>query len=276
MILAGVATFVALFWIDAPYGRFAPDKATLWGPLLPARWAWFIQESPSLLWMLFSWHQLSDAAHLAATPNQILAALFCFHYVVRAWIFPFLLNQGKPVPLSVMLMAWMFCMYNGWMQGGYLFTADETRPAQYAKDWLLQPRTQIGLALFVIGWAANQHADYTLRHLRDKKTDDKARKDGADSAKGDSGSSSSSSAHVQHRYKIPHGGLFHFVSAANYTAEIIEWGGWALAANSWPATAFWIFTFCNLAPRAISSHRWYKTHFPNYPKDRKAVIPFIW
>jgi hypothetical protein len=26
MVLSGFASFVALFWIDAPYGRFAPDK----------------------------------------------------------------------------------------------------------------------------------------------------------------------------------------------------------------------------------------------------------
>jgi hypothetical protein len=40
-------------------------------------------------------------------------------------------------------------------------------------------------------------------------------------------------------------------------------------------SAFWLFTIFNLAPRAISSHRWYLKHFPNYPKDRKAVIPYL-
>jgi 3-oxo-5-alpha-steroid 4-dehydrogenase 1 len=30
-----------------------------------------------------------------------------------------------------------------------------------------------------------------------------------------------------------------------------------------------------LLPRALDHHRWYKRRFPEYPKERKAVIPFI-
>ena len=37
---------------------------------------------------------------------------------------------------------------------------------------------------------------------------------------------------------------------------------------------FVLFTLSNLYPRAISSHRWYLEKFPDYPKDRKAIIPF--
>lgn len=214
--------------------------------------------------------------------------MFCFHYFFRSWVFPFLLNQGKPVPLGIVAMAFGFCVWNGWMQGSYLFEAADTAPGHYARDWLALPRVQAGIALFALGWAANQHADYVLRHLRDappaaaggrSAASDpaaKARKDGADSAAaGPSSGASASSGSVASRYRVPYGGLFRFTSAANYTAEIIEWGGFALAAWSVPATAFWLFTILNLAPRAVSYHRWYKQNFPNYPKDRKAVIPFI-
>ena len=37
-----------------------------------------------------------------------------------------------------------------------------------------------------------------------------------------------------------------------------------------------VFTFANLAPRAWSHHKWYRKKFPDYPKQRRAVIPFIW
>jgi len=50
-------------------------------------------------------------------------------------------------------------------------------------------------------------------------------------------------------YKIPHGGMFRFVSAGNYASEILEWTGYALAAWSLPAAAFATFVFANLAPR---------------------------
>jgi len=44
---------------------------------------------------------------------------------------------------------------------------------------------------------------------------------------------------------------------------------------SLPGLAFFVFTFANLFPRAIRAHKWYRAKFPDYPKDRKAVVPFI-
>ncbi|WP_202814177.1 hypothetical protein [Legionella steelei] len=29
------------------------------------------------------------------------------------------------------------------------------------------------------------------------------------------------------------------------------------------------------SPRTITHHRWYRLHFSNYPKERKALIPFL-
>ena len=58
-------------------------------------------------------------------------------------------------------------------------------------------------------------------------------------------------------YKIPRGGTFEYVSAANYFGEIVEWSGFALAAApSLPAAAFAFFTFANLAPRGWRHHQW--------------------
>lgn len=78
-------------------------------------------------------------------------------------------------------------------------------------------------------------------------------------------------------YKIPQGGAFRLVSGANFAGEILEWSGWALAAGGqMPASAFALFTFCNIAPRAWHHHCWYKDKFDDYPKERRAVIPFVW
>ena len=44
---------------------------------------------------------------------------------------------------------------------------------------------------------------------------------------------------------------------------------------SLPGLAFFIFTFANLFPRGIASHKWYKEKFPDYPASRKAVIPLL-
>jgi hypothetical protein len=58
-------------------------------------------------------------------------------------------------------------------------------------------------------------------------------------------------------YKIPRGGAFEYVSAANYFGEMLEWAGWALAAGSAPAAAFAFFTAANLAPRGWRHHQWW-------------------
>lgn len=96
------------------------------------------------------------------------------------------------------------------------------------------------------------------------------------------------------------GGMFYFVSGANFFGEIVEWCGFALAAWSLPAFAFAFFTACSIGPRAYHHHRWlhspasycrvkesliwfvfviidrdYKKRFEDYPSSRKAVIPFI-
>ena len=62
---------------------------------------------------------------------------------------------------------------------------------------------------------------------------------------------------------------------AHYLGEIIEWTGWAIATWSPAGLAFALYTFANLAPRAITHHRWYRERFPDYPRDRKALLPFL-
>ncbi|XP_004698460.1 3-oxo-5-alpha-steroid 4-dehydrogenase 1 [Echinops telfairi] len=72
------------------------------------------------------------------------------------------------------------------------------------------------------------------------------------------------------------GGLFEYVTAANYFGEIVEWLGFALAGWSIQSSAFALFTFCNLFRRAEHHHRWYLKKFKDYPKSRKIIFPYIY
>jgi 3-oxo-5-alpha-steroid 4-dehydrogenase 1 len=75
---------------------------------------------------------------------------------------------------------------------------------------------------------------------------------------------------------VPQFGLFQLVSCANLFAEVLEWFGFAVAAYpSLPALSFALWTFFNLAPRAVAHHRWYQRQFPDYPPNRRAIIPFL-
>ena len=42
-----------------------------------------------------------------------------------------------------------------------------------------------------------------------------------------------------------------------------------------PAVAFVVWTLANLVPRAIRNHRWYHDKFPDYPPERRALVPYL-
>lgn len=77
-------------------------------------------------------------------------------------------------------------------------------------------------------------------------------------------------------YRIPQGGMFELVSCPNYFGEMVEWLGWAIMTWSWAGLGFFLYTCSNLVPRAIGNHKWYLEKFKeDYPRHRKAVIPFL-
>jgi protein-S-isoprenylcysteine O-methyltransferase Ste14 len=76
-------------------------------------------------------------------------------------------------------------------------------------------------------------------------------------------------------YGIPLRGAFRWISNPNYLGELVEWTGWAILAGNPAGWAFAFFTFCNLFPRAISNHKWYRERFRDYPVKRKIIIPYI-
>jgi len=77
-------------------------------------------------------------------------------------------------------------------------------------------------------------------------------------------------------YKISNDRLFRWVSSPNYLGEITIWVGWAIATWSWPGLTFAFWTIANLLPRARANHAWYKATFPDYPPERKALVPGLW
>ena len=77
-------------------------------------------------------------------------------------------------------------------------------------------------------------------------------------------------------YYSPQGFLYRYISCPNYFGEIIEWLGWAILTLSPSGLVFFIWTFANLVPRARSNHNWSKSNILNYPKNRKAIFPYIY
>lgn len=207
--------------------------------------AWVIQEAPSLCVPVWCLHNGKE--ELVGSPVNLIL-LFCFigHYANRTIIFPFQIRGGKDTPVGVIISALFFTTLNGIIQGYYF-----TQIHRYDTAHLMSPMFIVGMGLFFNGLVINLHSDSILRNLRKP---------------GETG------------YKIPRGGMFRYISGANFFGEILEWFGFAVASGfAFPAVTFALCTACNIAPRAVQHHRWYLTKFEDYEKlGRKAIIPFVY
>ncbi|OXB70347.1 UNVERIFIED_CONTAM: hypothetical protein H355_012538 [Colinus virginianus] len=157
LVALGAGSALLLRFIPMPYGRYSSRR---FGWLIPARPAWLLQELPALLVPL----ALAACVPVWRLPNAALLSCFVLHYVHRkshwdflpkckihsgcgfgqtqtvkvkqltALIFPFLIRQGKPTPFFTFLLALLFCIYNGYLQGRSLSSY-----AEYPSDWLKHP-----------------------------------------------------------------------------------------------------------------------------------------
>ena len=233
----GFITLISLLFIAAPYGRFVRQG---WGPSVKALYGWVIMESPAVL-MISLWFLQSEYN----TISFIMLLIWQTHYLRRTFHYPFKMKgKNKPFPILLVVFAIAFNMMNGYINGFYIF-----QKANYGIEWLYHWKFILGTVIFYIGYYINTQSDNIFSRLK-KSADD--------------------------GYSIPEGGLFKYVSSPHYFGEIIEWTGWAILTWSWAGLAFAFYTFANLAPRALSHHKWYKKEFLEYPKNRKAIIPFIW
>lgn len=79
-------------------------------------------------------------------------------------------------------------------------------------------------------------------------------------------------------YGIPRGGWFDYVSCPHYMAEIVIYAALLIITKAADSAMWFLFAFValNLTKNAIATHAWYKEKFGDkYPKNRKALIPFV-
>lgn len=234
-----VAIVPILLKVTPPYGRHTSES---WGPTISSKLGWIIMEIPVII--VFSYLFLTGDAE-KSLPLYIFFGLFMLHYFNRVFIFPFRIKEnGKKMPVLIVAMAFFFNLCNGFFNGYWFGNFAPVYELSWFYDW----RFILGIILFFTGMYINMSSDNKLLGLR------KGGKKG---------------------YFIPYGGLFNYVSSPNLFGEIIEWLGWAILCWCMPAFSFALWTMANLIPRAIDHHRWYKRRFEDYPKERKAVVPFL-
>jgi len=237
-ISVALITFLSLvvLKVRAPYGRHSNNN---WGVMISNKWGWFFMELPAFLLMpalaLFGPAPKNEVTYL-------LVALWVLHYGNRTLVYPFRIKTNhKKMPLLIALSAILFNGMNGFLNGYFLGYLNESLYS------FTEVHVIAGLIIFITGMIINISSDNTLIALRK----------GADG------------------YRIPNGGLFQYVSCPNHFGEIVEWIGFMVLAWNLPSITFAVWTFCNLCPRSLNHHHWYFEQFSDYPKRRKALIPFI-
>lgn len=243
MAALAVVVFAALHFVTAGYGVMYTKR---WGPTVGNRLGWVLMEAPVFFAMGVLW-ALSPRCSEAAP--CVMASLFMLHYFQRSFIFPLRIKGKSRMPLAIVAMGVTFNLVNAYMLGGWIFYV---APASaYGVDWLWSPQFIAGTLVFFIGMGINWQSDNIIRHLRKP---------------GDTG------------HYIPRGGMFRYVTSANYFGEFTEWVGYAILTWSWAGAVFALWTFANLAPRARSLHRRYISEFgEEYRRlGRNYILPFIY
>lgn len=243
MAVVAVFIFLGLFFIDAGYGKFYTPK---WGPSVDNHLGWFLMEVPVFIAMLVLWW-CSDRR--ADPMRLVFLVLFELHYFHRSFIFPRQMHGHSRMPWAIVIMGALFNTLNAFMQGGWLFYVS---PADYYPlSWLRSLPFIAGTALFLYGMYVNIQSDGIIRSLR--KPGDTA-------------------------HYLPQGGMFRYVTSANYLGEWLEWTGFAILTWSWAGAVFSLWTFANLAPRAARIYDLYSREFPDQLDTHKVkrIIPFIY
>ncbi len=111
-----------------------------------------------------------------------------------------------------------------------------------------------GLALFILCEIGNFSVHVTLRNLRPPGTKERR---------------------IPYPDSNPMSLMFYFVSCPNYTYEVGAWLGFTIMTQSLPALLFTLAGFGQMAQWALGKHRNYRKEFEKYPRNRKAIVPFV-
>ncbi len=184
------------------------------------------------------------SSFVASLYHQLIFLAVTLHFAKRCLEVLFLHRySGKISILTTALITWAY--------SSIAFSIHESVNGITKPD-MLQGNSNIplyfGFALFLLGQGSNFYHHILLTRLR-------------------SGES--------REYKIPTGGLFSYVNCPHYLSEIIGWIGIAIMSQYLIVYGLTFIMSAYLFGRSINTTRWYQEKIPNFPKERKSILPFI-
>lgn len=180
---------------------------------------------------------------------HIAAICWSFHYIKRILetIFVHRFSHSTMPMMNLFKNCsyyWGFAFYVGYYINHPLYT-----PALF-KDLQIY----LGLLGFVIAELGNFSIHIALRNLRPPGTTERK---------------------IPKPTSNPFTLLFDQVSCPNYTYEIAAWVSFSVMTQCLPALLFTLAGGGQMIIWALGKHRNYRKEFPNYPRGRKAIIPFV-
>jgi len=177
--------------------------------------------------------------------QKIAFALVVFHYLKREFETVFVhhfSNATMPI-FNIFKNSFHYWVLGGLSIAYFLYHPHYTPPIK--SDAIVS----LCAVLFVLAELGNLHAHVVLKNLRPPGTKVKG---------------------------IPRGGLFEFVTCANYTYEILAWVIFALFTQTLTAYVFLVVSTAQIAQWALKKHIAMKKEFGDKVPRRKILFPFIW
>jgi len=260
--------------------------------------SWIVMELVSPMTFLYTFYTapLSVKRPLIKwnSPHTILALCFLVHYTNRAIINPLRTPSRSKSHIIVPLAAVAFNLVNGSLMGSYL-------SSPYARIFLSSPtKFYVGLTLWAFGFIGNIIHDEILLNIRRKaNSKGKGKAEAGEHYAIPQGGLYALVSYPNYLcewiewlgfaiaaapFPFPLDGIsttsiisaFSYLLDPKFYTTIIKQPGYLFVPSLSPPWIFLISEILLMLPRAYRGHRWYKSRFGNsYPRQRKAVIPFI-
>uniref|UniRef100_A0A2I9LPX6 very-long-chain enoyl-CoA reductase n=1 Tax=Centruroides hentzi TaxID=88313 RepID=A0A2I9LPX6_9SCOR len=190
-----------------------------------------------------------DASRKMETVVKIAAVCWTVHYVKRILetFFVHRFSHGT-MPIRNLFRNcsyyWMFAFFIGYYINHPLYTPPSLGKLQ----------VHFGLIGFVLSEIGNFSIHIALRNLRPPGSRERK---------------------IPRPTSNPFTLAFDYVSCPNYFYEVYAWIFFSIMTQCLVAFLFALAGFYQMAVWALQKHRNYRKDFPDYPKQRKAIIPFL-
>lgn len=240
---------------STPYGKFGSASGLLTYGLHP-KLGWWIMELPCSMVFAYSFF-VKGGAQSSNTAPKFFAFVFMCHYLYRGWLYPIFMikvhsESARNFDVAIAFGSWVVTVTHGYLNAR-MFAQHGRHLADRAKThWFQQTKFRLGIAIYYTFLACTIYHDYLMRELRPCPNGE--------------------------RYCIPTGGLYDYVTSAQYLCELCMWFGFAMASGF---RVNGLFILCvslvNLVPRSIANHEWYLSKFDSYEAlGRARLVPKVW